>query len=44
LSQKYPNSFSQNTKDHLHFPIAWRPLLGRYTVCRWCAVRQSLAV
>ena len=20
LSQKYPNSFSQNTKDHLHFP------------------------
>jgi hypothetical protein len=20
LSQKYPNSFSKNTKDHLHFP------------------------
>jgi len=20
LSQKYPNSFSQNTKDHLHYP------------------------
>ena len=24
--------------------VAWRPLVGRYTVCRWGAVRHWLAV
>ena len=37
LSQKYPNSFSQNTKDHLHFPGV-RPKVP--LVSRWASNLQ----